>query len=652
MPTLKEAALAYATRGWPVFPCRRNKAPLISGGFHEATTNPEIIADWWDRWPDANIGFSPGQVGMMVVDLDAGHDPAFAGTLPKTALEQTTPSGGRHLFYELGLNETCKSPAGKVSPYVDIRSHGAYVILPPSSSESGYYRWVKQGKPAYRPDEILRLANSAREKNPERETWIIKPDLPENISRAVNWLENEAKPAIEGQGGDSATVGAAMMLRSLGASEDKALDLMLDHYNPRCEPPWDDEAMSVKVRNAYASANGQPGELTPAFRMAKVRAMFEPVPGSDNIRVAEGDSVEAPDPNAWGRYRVANRREMNLIKPPRWLVHDCIPLGGFAMLFGPPGSLKTFIALDLALSIATGATYPWAGMWGRISEPGPVLFIMGEGRTNITPRVKAWEKLHWGGKEIAEELLVIADPVPRAKDVESDDFKGFLNLVKRKSPGGYRLAVIDTVSRSMQGINENSQQDASKLTMQVELMQKVLGCAVLAIHHTGHSNGDRTKGAATFEADPDTIIRADREAKSPLVRLVMTKQKDAPEWAEPKLLEAYRFITEEWDTLAVGLPSEATIQAEKDKQSTTGGAGENEEAILGIVEKATEAVLRSVKGTAFTQKHLAGMVAAEETISIPGKMLDNKWLTLLREKRDAFPVGKQYDALTSRWKCF
>ena len=102
MSNLKEAALAYAARGWPILPCGLNKAPLVETGFHAATTNPEQIEAWWDKWPGANIGFSPGHAGLMVIDLDPGHDPAFARSLPATPLAQSTPRGGRHLFYALG----------------------------------------------------------------------------------------------------------------------------------------------------------------------------------------------------------------------------------------------------------------------------------------------------------------------------------------------------------------------------------------------------------------------------------------------------------------------------------------------------------------------------------------------------------------------
>jgi hypothetical protein len=51
------AALTYATQlGIPIFPCGRNKAPLTKKGFKDATTDPEQILEWWEKYPDAMIG--------------------------------------------------------------------------------------------------------------------------------------------------------------------------------------------------------------------------------------------------------------------------------------------------------------------------------------------------------------------------------------------------------------------------------------------------------------------------------------------------------------------------------------------------------------------------------------------------------------------
>jgi hypothetical protein len=67
---LGEAALAWASAGWSVFPIvPRGKTPYKEGefcgrtddhtcGFHCAVTDNDRIAAWWSEHPDSNIGLS------------------------------------------------------------------------------------------------------------------------------------------------------------------------------------------------------------------------------------------------------------------------------------------------------------------------------------------------------------------------------------------------------------------------------------------------------------------------------------------------------------------------------------------------------------------------------------------------------------------
>ena len=83
--SLADAALAYASNGWAVFPhIPRDKLPLIAGGngFHDATTDLDRVAAWWKREPRANIGVAvpPGHV---VLDVDGDEGIAERGALEK-----------------------------------------------------------------------------------------------------------------------------------------------------------------------------------------------------------------------------------------------------------------------------------------------------------------------------------------------------------------------------------------------------------------------------------------------------------------------------------------------------------------------------------------------------------------------------------------
>ncbi len=184
--TPKAAALRFAEKGIPVFPCRPNddsrtgkkaKSPLIEGGFKNATIQNGIIRSWWSKWPDAAIGMPTGApTGTFVVDLDIRE--GSNGEASLAALERRhdplpvtyrvrTPSGGEHIYFSMpdGVDVRCSS--GKIGHGIDIRANGGYVIVPPSrlSDEDdktvGCYEWT-EGSPsslAEPPDWLIALIN-------------------------------------------------------------------------------------------------------------------------------------------------------------------------------------------------------------------------------------------------------------------------------------------------------------------------------------------------------------------------------------------------------------------------------------------------------------------------------------------------------------
>ena len=185
--TMLDAALAYAARGWPVFPCdnrpdipaegerdaiKREKSPLVpkeskagakDGGLYLATTDEAQIRKWWAKWPKALVGVPTGaRIGAFVVDLDPrdhssddmlrGLADWCGGSLPPCAVTRTQ-SGGLHLWFALpegveklgnraGLFRKIKSAPDCIREHVDIRGDGGYVIVPPSVMDTGkVYLW-------------------------------------------------------------------------------------------------------------------------------------------------------------------------------------------------------------------------------------------------------------------------------------------------------------------------------------------------------------------------------------------------------------------------------------------------------------------------------------------------------------------------------
>lgn len=153
MIDLPNAALDLASRGFEVFPLN-GKHPRISKedggrGCHDATSDPVIVAAWWDRWPDAGIGIhcGPGS-GIWVLDVDAGKPginvlseiEAELGRLDTYRV--ATGGGGYHYYWRWPEGRTIRNHvAARIEGVriegLDVRAHGGYVVAPPSPHPSG-----------------------------------------------------------------------------------------------------------------------------------------------------------------------------------------------------------------------------------------------------------------------------------------------------------------------------------------------------------------------------------------------------------------------------------------------------------------------------------------------------------------------------------
>lgn len=661
MSDMLDAALDYASRGWPIFPLAPNsKEPLANtSGVLDATTDPGTIRKWWTDCPEANIGLDVGGAGMMVLDLDPGHDPAALdaslGKRPHTGLRQRTPRGGTHEFYSLADGEHVPPSASKLAPNVDVRSFHSYVVLAPSyvddGKAKGAYEWENDDWPApkaaYRSDRMAEACQAAREKHGDRDKWIIEPDLPEHVERCIRWLKGDlkvngqySKVAVSGKGGDHCAYATAAMCKSFGISPALAFDLMLEHWNPRCDPPWSEgelDHLQGKIENAYAYNTSPPGNMTDAYKRAKTEQMFQPV--SRDAEAGHGALWTA------GRFRIVDREAMEEIRDPSWLVPDLLPEQAYAMLVGAPGTLKTFVALDIALAIATGTTTIWPG----ITSSGPVLFAVGEGRHGLKHRVAAWEHQYNGGRRVPGSSFWLVDPVPAI--AREGEVEGFIQLVKHAQPEPFRLVVIDTVGRAMQGVNENAQEHASAFTAAVELIQKELGCAVLAIHHSGH-DGSRARGSSVFGADVDTLLIAEREGKAKMLTLTMAKQKDAAEWEKPRAIG----LSEVGKSLVVSPPTpEQARVAETPVKARQEAAQKGKGRPLGLapelVDAAAVAVLGTIKGGFRSTRDLADMIAANMGSGVSASTIRKTYLANYLQCDARFKAHALYDAATKRWRC-
>lgn len=189
-----------------------------------------------------------------------------------------------------------------------------------------------------------------------------------------------------------------------------------------------------------------------------------------------------------------NRDGISRMGEPQWLIAGVLPKGGVSLLYGPSGMGKSFWALDMAASVATGRKWNQCAVRG-----GPVVYVAGEGQSGYRVRLEAWERRHLGDGR-AEAFYLYNEPVrlwARAGGV-SESVQGFRQHVERhvKEPA---LVVFDTLGTCLDGADENDNGQMNQLCDSAEDVARPWGASVLLVHHTGKAGGPTPRGAQALQ---------------------------------------------------------------------------------------------------------------------------------------------------------
>lgn len=238
--------------------------------------------------------------------------------------------------------------------------------------------------------------------------------------------------------------------------------------------------------NQYDPAHPKPVTIGSVYMLAKSMGW----PG-------QGHSVSPPFNGT--RFKLLDRAAIMSQPPLRWRVKGLLPETGIGAIYGPSGSGKSYLGIDLGVSIALGQAW-----FGHRTTACSVTYVMLEGEAGLRNRVQAWEKHN--AKTIPPDFMAMAQPFQLAEPEQVEELGAIL------PQGG--VVIIDTFNRAAPGLDENSSQDMGRILAGMKRLQEITGGLVLVVHHTGKDASKGLRGHSSLHAALDGAIEVERSATS------------------------------------------------------------------------------------------------------------------------------------------
>jgi hypothetical protein len=226
----------------------------------------------------------------------------------------------------------------------------------------------------------------------------------------------------------------------------------------------------------------------------------------DLQREARGSILDAGQGDRAGLPKIVSATDLvaKACPSPAVLVAGVLHRGAKAIIGGGSKSYKSWVLIDLALSVAAGAPF-----WGLSTSNGRVLYLNAE-----IP-----EPFFRGRMMAVAEAKALA-PDLYGKNLDVWTLRGHAVDISRLAPHvltqsagrDYALIIVDPIYKLLGDRDENSAGDVADLLNQVERLAVKTGAAVVIAHHfakgsaSGKDSKDRVSGSGVWARDPDALL--------------------------------------------------------------------------------------------------------------------------------------------------
>jgi hypothetical protein len=306
----------------------------------------------------------------------------------------------------------------------------------------------------------------------------------------------------------------------------------------------------------------------------------------DILSLVSASTVAPADTKPVPHFKPLSLSELLKMPAKLWLIDQLIGSGDIGMVYGAPGSAKTFVTVDLIFAACLGQQF--AGRFD-VARPLNVAYCASEGVSGLPARFAA-AAAHYGVE--AMPTFTFFDVVPSLycesqATAQAESIQNFIIEWQQRQAAGHAqpldVLFIDTLHGATAGADENSAQDMGKVLALCKLATKLLGCAVVLVHHTNKA-GTGERGSSAMRGAMDVML----ECRAVAGKFVMSceKLKDGEKWKD-----------QTFDLVAMGESVRVWWDEPGDGSQSQGNDSESRATIL--------AFMRSQPGTKLAAKVLA-----------------------------------------------
>lgn len=480
-PDLRKEALKLTEEGYSVFPLDANKAPMIKGGFHNASNDPKAVKDMpWDR---AERIAAAVPSGTFVVDIDPRHDGdrtvdalRNAGfSFPATRVHRTA-GGGTHRFYSLPDEHAEARLRGKLGPGIDIKAGGkGYVVMPPTPGYDVQFNGGAKPAPEWMLEELIK---------PEVKGEHSMGSLPKFFDQWEVGTDYGTK-AMEGEIGrllmtpvgerNNALNRAAFSLAQLAAGGELSHDEALSRLEMAGRTLTDDhEEVEQTIRSGWEAGLQEPRESPKNGHAHSIDAMSMPKP-SDQFDLGTSEGAEE---HFWLDWENADDT------PPPFYLDPLIPKNAYVLVYGATEASKSMAFLALA---AQGTHHGIKSSVYSLENPSHIDI---DRVRRLAPDPANFR--------ISNQMLDLNDPAQ------------VHGMVDREKEWCTDWLIIDTYSHAFNSRTEDGNAKAIEFARRIRFIMSKVGCSVILVDHTGYADHGEPRDASAKRQQVDVAIKMRR----------------------------------------------------------------------------------------------------------------------------------------------